>query len=104
MSETFEQKCERNARVQLRYDELMREGKRGHYETMFRVVREEVERAIRMEQNRGDLLEENIWCLHKCLDDAGVPRSDGDGKTFSMWGRVVRYAAAQRSTQEDPTK
>jgi C4-dicarboxylate-specific signal transduction histidine kinase len=40
--ETLEQKTERNCRVQARYDELMREGKRGHYETMFRVVREEV--------------------------------------------------------------
>lgn len=37
---------ERNARVQARYDELMREGRHGHYETMFRVVREEVERAL----------------------------------------------------------
>jgi hypothetical protein len=45
MPETFEQKTERNLRVQARYDELMREGKRGHYEAMFRVVREEVERA-----------------------------------------------------------
>jgi hypothetical protein len=36
----------RNARVSARYDELMREGKHGHYETLFRVVREEVERAL----------------------------------------------------------
>lgn len=36
---------ERSARVQARYDELMREGKHGHYETMFRVVREEIERT-----------------------------------------------------------
>ena len=36
----------RNARVQKRYDELMAEGRHGHYETMFRVVREEVERAL----------------------------------------------------------
>jgi len=35
---------ERNCRVQDRFDELMREGKHGHYETLFRVVREEVER------------------------------------------------------------
>jgi hypothetical protein len=40
----FREKTERNARVQARYDALMLEGKRGHYETMFRVVREEVER------------------------------------------------------------
>lgn len=39
----FRIKSERNARVQARYNELMITGKRGHYETMFRVVREEVE-------------------------------------------------------------
>ena len=38
------EKNERNARVQARYDELMSEGKHGHYETMFQVVREEIER------------------------------------------------------------
>jgi hypothetical protein len=43
----MQQKNERNARVQTRYDELMQEGRHGHYETMFRVVREEVERAER---------------------------------------------------------
>jgi hypothetical protein len=32
----------RNAFVQRRYDELMQEGKHGHYETMFRVVREAI--------------------------------------------------------------
>jgi hypothetical protein len=42
----FHERTERNARVQARYDELMREGNHGHYETMFRVVREEVERAL----------------------------------------------------------
>lgn len=41
--DTTEQKTERNCRAQARYDELMRDGKHGHYETMFRVVREEVE-------------------------------------------------------------
>ncbi len=35
----------RNARVQARYDELTALGKHGHYETMFQVVREEIERA-----------------------------------------------------------
>lgn len=42
----FQEKTQRNARVRARYDELMLEGKHGHYETMFRVVREEVERAL----------------------------------------------------------
>lgn len=42
--ETMQQKTERNFRVKARYAELDREGKHGHYETMFRIVREEVER------------------------------------------------------------
>ena len=40
-----ESKETRNARVQSRYDELTSEGKHGHYETLFRVVKEEVDRA-----------------------------------------------------------
>lgn len=51
--ETLDQKNERNRRVQARYDELMREGKHGHYETLFRVVREEVERE-RLAANATD--------------------------------------------------
>lgn len=35
---------ERNKRVQARYDELMNIGRHGHYETLFQIVREEVER------------------------------------------------------------
>lgn len=56
-AETFDEKCARNARVQSRYDELMREGKHGHYETMFRVVREEVERARAAMAQRQPLTE-----------------------------------------------
>lgn len=44
---------ERNKRVEARYDELMREGKHGHYETMFRVVREQLESAL-SEQREAD--------------------------------------------------
>lgn len=39
----METNTERNCRVQKLYDELMAEGKHGHYETMFRIVRLEVE-------------------------------------------------------------
>ena len=39
----MESKTERNCRVQKLYDELMAEGKHGHYETVFRIVRLEVE-------------------------------------------------------------
>lgn len=52
--ETFDDKCARNARVQTRYDELMREGKRGHYEALFRVVREEVERVRGAQTQKGE--------------------------------------------------
>lgn len=41
----FDQKTERNKRIAVRYDALMAEGKHGHYETMFRVVQEEIERV-----------------------------------------------------------
>lgn len=40
----FREKTERNKRVQARYDELILEGKRGHYETICRVIHEEVDR------------------------------------------------------------
>lgn len=43
----FDEKCARNHRVQNRYDELMTEGEQGHYETMFRIVHEEIELALR---------------------------------------------------------
>jgi hypothetical protein len=89
--ETMEQKNERNARVQARYDELMREGKRGHYETMFRVVREEVERA----HPAGSAMEldaEEAESVHMMLDSHKVPRYDSDsGTAYSLWGRVVLF-------------
>lgn len=74
---------DRNARVQARYDELMHGGKHGHYETLFRIVREEVDRV----SNKAELLQEDIDSLHMCLDERGAPRAVS-GKTLSMWGRV----------------
>jgi Ni/Co efflux regulator RcnB len=44
MVDSTQEKTERNARVQARYDELLAAGEHGHYKTLFRVVREEVER------------------------------------------------------------
>lgn len=44
-SADFDRKTEINKRVAARYDELMQEGKHGHYETMFKVVHEELARA-----------------------------------------------------------
>ena len=55
-----DEKEQRNFRVQARWDELMRAGKHGHYETLFRVVREEVEQerercALRFESLSNEL-------------------------------------------------
>jgi hypothetical protein len=62
MSEAMEHKNARNARVQARYDALMAKGKHGHYETMFRVVREELDRA-----HGGENLLENVSWLRGAL-------------------------------------
>lgn len=43
----------RNARVQARYDQLMREGKHGHYETLFQIVNEECARMMTFDFPNG---------------------------------------------------
>ena len=48
-----------------------------------------------MAGNRADILQEDIDCLHMCLDDFGVPRDDGHGNTYSMWGRVIKFSEKQ---------
>lgn len=50
----------RNHRVQDRYDQLMRIGKHGHYETMFQVIKEERDRS----------LEDAAQAVHDSLTDA----------------------------------
>ncbi len=40
--------AQRNARIGARWDELTAAGKHGHYETLFQLVREEVERTSAM--------------------------------------------------------
>ena len=39
-------------------------------------------------KNKVYLLEQDIECLHMNLDDEGIPRKDGGGNVYSMWGRV----------------
>lgn len=34
-------------------------------------------------------------CVHHCLDDRDVPRKSEDGRTLSLWGRVVRWSASE---------
>jgi hypothetical protein len=59
----------RNIRVQDRYDELMRIGRHGHYETMFQVVREETES-----------LRQQLAAAHKGLDAAIESNNDQIGQ------------------------
>jgi len=59
----------RNIRVQDRYDELMRIGRHGHYETMFQVVREETE-SLRQQLAA---LKSELKTIGNAIDD---PRTD----------------------------
>ena len=54
-----------------------------------------------MASNRAELLAEDIECLHMCLDDAGVPREDEDGKIYSMWGRVLKYKGIHANAEHN---
>lgn len=72
---------ERNTRVQARYDELMSEGRHGHYETMFRVVHEEMQR----ERNRCALIAE-AWSAF--VDGKAATEEVSDEE------RVINRAAA----------
>lgn len=76
---------------------LMEKLKRAHSDEA------EIER-LRMVENRAELLAEDIECLHMCLDDAGVPRDDGHGNTYSMWGRVLRFKDMPPNDQGNATE
>ena len=49
--------------------------------------------SLAVAQNKADLLAEDIECLHMCLDDLVIPRNDGNGNVYSMWGRVQKAIA-----------
>ena len=43
-----------------------------------------------IKDNKIMLLEEDLWCVHKYLDDLELPRVDKDGKEYSIVGRIKR--------------
>ena len=49
--------------------------------------------SLAIAQNKAELLAEDIECLHMCLDDLVIPRNDGNGNVYSMWGRVQKAIA-----------
>jgi hypothetical protein len=46
--------------------------------------------ASDIKDNKIMLLEEDLWCVHKYLDDLELPRVDKDNKEFSIVGRIKR--------------
>lgn len=86
----FREKTERNKRVQARYDALLAGGK-GHYETLFKIVREEIEaereRCARIADMRAGIWKEavegsahencamSLW--EECEDIANAIRTHG---------------------------
>jgi hypothetical protein len=49
-----------------------------------------LERKLDMAENKAELLAEDIEVLHMNLDHIGIPRDDGHGNIYSMWGRVIK--------------
>lgn len=60
---------ERNIRMQNRYDELMHEGKHGHYETMFRVWKEEFDRMTISDQTTAPIPPEPTYWLGELVQE-----------------------------------
>lgn len=48
---------------------------------------EAAKRHIMILENQLDLEKEDIWCVHKWLDDKSVPRTLGDNE-YSIVGRI----------------
>lgn len=46
-----------------------------------------------IKDNKIELLEEDLWCVHKYLDDLEIPRVDKDSKEYSIVGRIKRLEA-----------
>lgn len=61
---------ERNTRVAALWDRLTREGKHGHYETLFEVVRSEVDMAAPVAGRVGDVVfvEDPIFQKHSLYE------------------------------------
>lgn len=82
-----DEKQMRNARVQQRYDELACAGKHGHYETLFQVVREEVERVKSVGAKPGDIVfcEDPLFEKHTFYEiDAVLYGAEGQESVVKM--------------------
>jgi hypothetical protein len=57
-----------------------------------------LERKLGMAENKAELLAEDIEVLHMNLDHIGIPRDDGHGNIYSMWGRVQKALVRSNPT------
>lgn len=55
--------------------------------------------AVEVKLNKAEVELEELESAHMCLDDAGVPRKEGN-ETLSLWGRIVRCNAAGLRVKE----
>lgn len=72
---------ERNRRVSHRWDELSASGKHGHYETLFHIIREEVQRA-------EEANEEMIRGMTE-MADRFTARMDGAGEQITRLKAII---------------
>lgn len=73
----------RNARVQSRWDELMRIGKHGHYETLFQIVNEEIKAAISVDKDAEAVatvayFPPDTGCAIRVIDMGRIPVGNSD--------------------------
>ena len=45
---------------------------------------------MNIKDNRISLLEEDLWCVHKYLDEKQIPRADDKGEVYSIVGRIKK--------------
>ncbi len=89
MAEPIGQKTQRNIRVAARYAELMTAGKHGFYESVFQVVREEVDR----ERERCAQIADSA------VNDANGQRKAGMARAIA---RRIRHDAKPDDNYEPP--
>lgn len=54
-----------------------------------------------IKDNEIKLLKEDLWCVHKYLDDLDLPREDIKGEQFSIAGRIKQLEKRFNITASD---
>jgi hypothetical protein len=75
---------------------------RRHLDDMARKWREAEKRAVQTEESPLGHAAAEAGCVHRSLDERGIPRADESGLVYSLWGRVLRALEAERARQWRP--